>query len=70
MKRSGRCPKCQSLAVACGPGGSLYIPENIREYTVYVCLDCGYEEHYKNAPREQLGDGFALVNPPPAGPFR
>jgi predicted nucleic-acid-binding Zn-ribbon protein len=67
MKRTSRCPKCQSLAIASGDGGSLHLETNRRVYTVYVCLDCGYEENYVNAPRDR---GYALVRPADDGPFR
>lgn len=67
MKRTGRCPKCESLAVASGGGGWSDVVTGRREYAIYVCLDCGFEERYLTEPRER---GYELVRPEGDGPFR
>lgn len=66
MKRTSRCPKCQSLEIARAEDGWTIIPTGEREFTIYLCLDCGYEERYVNAPRDR---GYTPIRTG-EGPFR
>ncbi len=78
MKRSKRCPKCDSPNVGFGVleegfANSHWSKLRALWAELWVCTDCGYAETYFPQPNDlATTDGFTLVNPPTvhSGPFR
>ncbi|MBT8492477.1 MAG: hypothetical protein KJO07_05420 [Deltaproteobacteria bacterium] len=74
MKRSGKCPKCQSRSILTGGDGPKHLDlGGVYEYTTFVCGSCGLEERYMNDKVIEYRlsvEQLEWVNPPSEGPFR
>jgi predicted RNA-binding Zn-ribbon protein involved in translation (DUF1610 family) len=63
MKKSHKCPKCNSESILRIPGtvGSYGVGNNIRasffshvRVTRYLCSDCGYSEEWVDSPTDRM----------------